>query len=481
MRKLVQLPVSQGNMLLRWHLQVQQLNAAVPVQYYTTTRRGQQVQIPYQPKAVTANVKATGERLIKDYIAFCEGLFTKVGVNAFLDSEGNRQLPSLFTTSVDIGSRRSLSDRQAREHVRKLQKVGLVSFYKWHGSRAKYEIKIDENVLFGPHQASFWELLGITQKSVDNPVSQTAVPQFSPAQTELSSAYQVTVTYSIPETETYKCGNQHGDEKKRCFFSKHGDKHGDPERPQQGQLTERQASAPQAGRHGEGAPGGARAVDKSVGNVPGAGARLKAKLTGTKKPQPDLTAQRRAIMIDSCVRSFWAYARQKLYTSRRWADAEERFILNSIYKGVYGCFGALWTDREWDNYQKTLYRRIDMVAAYYQRRTDKWIPEPYARYQAGTGYFDAENRRGFANTLTWLQENQRHYRQSYVAQQVTRAIKYLQQHPLGRAPKRLQQKSYIEAFLYLEARMKAYGEGPLRRFYELTVATGVAIRPGNHL
>jgi hypothetical protein len=35
-----------------------------------------------------------------------------------------------------------------------------------------------------------------------------------------------------------------------------------------------------------------------------------------------------------------------------------------------------------------------------------WAPEPYAEVVAGRGYFDAENRKGFAGTAAWLRAEQ---------------------------------------------------------------------------
>ena len=463
-------------MLLRWHKQVQQLNQAVPVQYYSATRRGRPVQIPWQPKEISANVKATGERLIKDYVTYCEGLFIRAGKAAFLDPAGNPQLPPLFTNSVRIGERRSLSDRQARDHVRKLQQVGLVSYYKWHGSRSDYEIRINEQVLFGPKQAEFWELVGIAPLPVDSAGSQMEIPQFAESSTELSSAYQVTVTYRDKETETYKRGNVHSDRQNRNLMSEHSDNDSDTERPQQGQLPESQARPADSAGNGDKGPGGARAVENAVDNPNGAGARLKAKLTGTRRPRPSMSDQKRREMREGYVRSFWAYAGQVLYTARRWSAQEERLILRSILYGVYGNFQSPLTEKEWDSFQDKLFKRVDLVAAYYQRHPEKWIPEPYAQIKNGTGYFDWENLRGFRATAEWIDENYRHYRQSYVSQRVSLAIRNLRRHRVGRAPKQLQLKTYIEAYRFLESQMTRYGEGALRRFHELAAGIGVDLR-----
>ncbi|MFC5413124.1 hypothetical protein ACFPMF_27635 [Larkinella bovis] len=465
---------NQGASLLRWHILSNQLNEAVPWRTYTATRRGEKVEVPHRPKAITGNVKATGARLIKDQISTINQLARALGEAAFYNEEGDISIPPLLTNSVKLGARRGLSDRQARAHVRKLQKVGLVKRYQWRGTRADFKIWIDEKVLFAHHSPA----QALLRATVDNPVESSKKPlsklqigQIIKASTEDFSAYKVTVTHSNNETETDKCRNvEHGDDQKAVALVEHGDEfHGNPERQPEKPAQTEPAKAPETpqGYHERGGGGPAATT---------AGERLKANLMVPKRPRPivrrERTDEQKKAMMEGYVTSFWLYARQILYPSRTFQEYENRTVINAIRAGVYRDFSYQLTEKQWDQFQAQLYRRVDLAAGFYSRHPDKWVPDPYARFREGTGYFDWENLRGFRATDAWLQDNQRKYRRNYTMGRISWAIIQLRRHPEGKAQKRLQEKTYIDAYRTLEQMMINYGEAAVDRFRELASTIG---------
>ncbi len=163
-----------------------------------------------------------------------------------------------------------------------------------------------------------------------------------------------------------------------------------------------------------------------------------------------------------------------LYPGQQFAEYEEPLILSAIRTGVYKDFEPVLTEKEWDQYQTELYKQIDLAAGYYNRHKDKWVPAPYAQFRAGTGYFDRENGRGFSQTRRWLKENQRLYKNNYIAQRISLAIRNLQLHRVDKAPQTLQRKTYIEAYRLLETQIGKYGEVAQDRFRLLASTIGTA-------
>jgi hypothetical protein len=257
----------------------------------------------------------------------------------------------------------------------------------------------------------------------------------------------------------------------------HGDEnYGNTERQQPKPLTESQLVPGGTVKLGAGGAG-AGPVDnpKPAGNPFSAGNRAKARLTRgglDALAAANRTPQQHQAILEGYLSSFWRYAKQQLYAGREFADYEESLILSTIQRGVYKNFEPVLTEKEWDQYQTELYAQIDLAASYYARHQGKWVPAPYAQYREGAGYFDRENERGFIQTRAWLKENQRLYKTNYVTQQINLAVRHLQLHRADKAPKALQQKTYIEAFRHLETKIGKYGQVAQDRFRNLVATIG---------
>ncbi|MGM9509517.1 hypothetical protein ACS5NO_17410 [Larkinella sp. GY13] len=448
-----QYSIDQYASLTRWHDLVERINDAQPEKSYVRKLvDGREITIVKKPKAINSNEKATGERIIKDYISYYLRLIKKMGNQALENGP-----PGFYTNSVEIGARRGCSDRTARSHVRKLQKHGLISGYKFHGSKHDFELWISQDILW------------------DSRIREAYKPENRPAETASlgqilkNFPHTVTVTHSNTETETNKCPDvEHGDERKAVGFVEHGDtKQGNTEQQPPKTAHNVPPDAPEAhqGYHEQGGGGPAAQT---------AGNRLKKSLSGQKRAVVRLerTEEQKRVILEGYLSSFWLYAKQILYPGRTFRDFEDESAIRAIRAGVYRNFEYELSEKDWDKLQEYFYRRIDLAAAYYSRHADRWIPDPFARHREGTGYFDWENLRGFRATGAWLEDNLQKYRRNYVQGRISWAILQLRKHRDGKATKRLQAKTYIDAYRTLEETMANYGEAAVDRFRNLASTIG---------
>lgn len=462
------LVICQRSSLTRLHQRVQDANSVVAPKRFKKTINGQEIEYERQAKAITGSVEATMERLIKDYVKDYHRILKTTGPSA-LDAG----MPSLQTCRSTLANRRTISEKTAYNHLRKLREMGLITAYKFRGSRHAFEIWIDPALLFQPERP-YPQPVHNAPEALENQPQKIAslLPQ-----TANFTAYKVTVTHSNVETENKADGNVDSDAQKQ----KHGDKkHGNTERLQPNLPPKWQTSSLGTPCHSDEAPGGAAGavecgqVDNPV-NPRSAGQRAKARLNKTQLEERNemgrTPAQRQAI-LEGYLTSFWGYAKTLLYPAKAFADYEEPLIMNAIRAGVYRNFQPQLTEKEWDAYQSELYRRIELAAGYYERHPDKWVPAPFAQIRPGTGYFDEANQRGFSNTLTWLEENKRNYQKNYTTQQINLAVRHLQLHKIDKAPRAIQLKSYIEAYRYYEHKLARFGPDAVKRFQTLVATIG---------
>lgn len=426
--------IDQTAALRRLHQQVKSLNDAMPVKTFVRTQKsGTAKTIIYRPKRVNGNVKATGEHLIKAYVKEFYKTIATIGDAAFTDG-----LPSLATNGTQIAAWRSFSDRTSRNHIATLRDAGIISDYKFHGSTADFELWINPEILFDYPQLE-------VEKSQISAITSIVLDEI-----DKNFPHKVTVTYSNKEKEIDNVSNQHSDiQKTESEIVMQGNNHGDTEQPEPV----------------EGKTDTVGALSCHSDNQPGGAARR------PKKRYERTEAQKQAI-FEGFLQSFWLYAKQMLYTSRTFQPYQEELALQTIRRSVYRWFEPELTEKEWDDYQKTLYQRIEMVARYYAKHPDKYIPEPFAYGKEGAGYFDWENERGFRATEKWLRDNQQLYRTHYIRQVVSRAIRALQKHRCGTAPVKLQKLTYLEAYRTIERSLERYGDATLERFRNLAITVG---------
>lgn len=429
--------IDQGAALRRLHQNVQELNEAMPVKTFVRTyTSGSTKTIAYRPKRINASTKATAEHLVKAYVKEYYKTISTIGDAAFTDG-----LPSLTTNGVQIAAWRSFSDRTSRNHLATLRDAKIVSDYKFHGSEADFEVWINPEILFD-----------CPQMEADQQKLSTITAQVL-AQSDKNFPHRVTVTYSNKDIEIDNVSNKHSDiQKAESQAVSHGDIHGDTEQqqPDEGKTPTLEANV-------------------TVGHCDNQGGRGTA--ARKRRHQERTDAQKQAI-FEGFLHSFWLYAKQLLYPSRDFQPWQEELALATIRRSVYHHFEPEIAEKEWDNYQKELYQRIEMVSSYYAKHPNKFIPEPYAWGREGAGYFDWENERGFRATAQWLRNSQQLYRMHYTRQVVSRAIRALQKHRCGTAPAKLQKLTYLEAYRTIEQSLQRFGEAVLDRFKALAITVG---------
>ncbi|UHG93352.1 hypothetical protein [Spirosoma oryzicola] len=451
--------ICQTSSLRRVHNRTRALNEAMPAKTFTKVINGQEVEYQRKPKAVTGSVEATLERLVKNYIREHHKLLKTVGQPAF-----DAGLPPLRLSRPQLAMQRTIAEKTAYNHLATLRKLGFITDYKFRGSKHAFEIWIDPTLLFQPERlVDAVTAQPYPQPAVDSSKSSASEPHKIAsilAQTANFTAYKASSNQRTKETEINKadeCG-QGNDQ-----IQQGNENQGNTERPapnhgQNGRQTEQLPFGNQA-------LGGRPDVAR-----PGLGQRLKARMTKADldaQAEANRTPDQRQAILHGYVRSFWRYAQQKLYAAKTFTENEERLTLNAIWKGVYNCADNDLTEKQWDAYQAALYQRIDIAAGYYSRNPDKWVPAPYAQLRPGTGYFDQENQRGFIQTDTWYQANKAQQIKLRVTQAINLAIRHLQLHRVGKAPKAIQQKNYIEAYRHLEAKVQKLGPDAHTRFLQI--------------
>jgi hypothetical protein len=390
-------------------------------------------------KAISPSLRKTGISLIGLFVGNMHRQHKRLGEAAFEQGP-----PAFFATRPQLADLWGCSERTAYDHLEKLKEVGLIDKRAFRGSRAAFSIILSSDILYGK----------AVENTVEKPILNINPHLLQPENDQNLPHSNVTVTHRNKETEIVK-GSGEVDYTATVDGDTHdgNKKHGNTERQQPTSI---------------GQPTRNPAVTVTIG---GAGRRGAAHVDNRRRSADQLEA-----IFAGYVSSFWGYAKQILYPGRDFAAVEEQAALREIREGVYRSFRADLTEKEWDGYQTELFRRIEMAGEYFARHEDKYCPDPFSRLRPGAGYFCYENQRGFRVTDDWLAANMKIRRTAYVNQRLSLAIRHLQQHRDGRAPKMLQRKSYLEAYRYLENQVKRYGEGPHARFLAAAAAISTKVQ-----
>ncbi|OZI08216.1 hypothetical protein BWI93_10135 [Siphonobacter sp. BAB-5385] len=428
----------------RWKTTADSLNAQQPKEEIIQTFKDGRTRVRVlQSKAVSGSVRNTGRNLISHYIGHLHRTHRALGDKAFEGGE-----PGLLTNRVELAKLWGCSERTAYAHLEKLREAGLIESRRFRGTRADFEIYLSTEILFGRKEG---------EKRVESPVFQmptAATPTQILQNLPLNNA---SINQGNIETEIIKGSGKVENRATNQGNTLQGNNN-------QGN-TERQQPPLKP----------ATTSQLIVTVTKGAGGTAAGSVDNSRPGKGQRTAAQRQAIFEGYLTSFWIYAKQLLYSGRNFSKIEENQALQEIAQGVYRNFNVDFTEKEWDEYQTELFKRLELAAGYYQRHADRYPPDPYSKFRPGTGYFCQENERGFRNTDNWLAANRTAYRTAYVTQRLSLAIRHLQQHPQGRAPKRLQAKTYLEAFRYLEDQMKKYGQNIHEKF--LAAASAVSQAP----
>ncbi|MVN77726.1 hypothetical protein GO988_15440 [Hymenobacter sp. HMF4947] len=415
------------------------LRAQMPLVVRTRTVRGKTEQYLVRPKALSDGAQATARVLLVWAIDAVEQL-RRVPLLLEPATDARPTPPPVATNNEQLAAFRQVSSRAIRDHLRELQKIGFIARKVFRGTKANFEVYLNAEFV--------WKTANKTSNSPFKPKNAQAAPA-APAP---ASATNLPLIVSLEKQDN-----------KEIEIAQ-VDKLVTPEATGgAGALTGN--TGPQAGAKPAPTPPVAPRQATKAGQ--GGRAAPLAPAGGTAAAA-QLQAERLALTAQA-----WHYAWKRLYPSCAFDETEQQKAMRAIWYGVYRGFGPVLTPEQWQRYHDQVLQRIDLAAAYFQRYPNKFAPSPFAEFVTGSGYFDAENSRGFVGTEAWLARQEANQRQRNITRALLTARRALKAHRLGLAPKRTQVLSSLQLFRYHEAKLKAYGPDALQRYYAQVAQPGV--------
>jgi hypothetical protein len=164
------------------------------------------------------------------------------------------------------------------------------------------------------------------------------------------------------------------------------------------------------------------------------------------------------IFLLSLIRQFYHYAIKVLYPQLILSEPEEREILNLIWKSVYGELRWQASERDWLKFQDICYNRVNMVARWLARSSDRWLPKPHI-------YFHPNNERNsFKATMGWHMKQETlkvEIRNQLLLQQINAEW---QQH--GQCKGRFKEKTRLQLFRIQQKRLAHYRDESLQSAFQ---------------
>jgi hypothetical protein len=411
-------------------------------------RAGQAQVVWLTTKPFSTGCKDTGALLIKRALDAVRQLRQV----QFLQDGQEPQIPEgvvIEVNCVELGKKRSLSDRTMRTHITELMSAGLVLAKYFHGWRRNLELVISSTYLFklvqneekvGPNNAALDSISGATEAQKG-----TKLPPIKGS----CSSLNTTLTDQVEKWTS----------------------------------QEKEISAPSKSANA--------APDEATPKWGNQGARGGAAATIAPKAAPEaITPQlqpegEKAAFLATFSAELFNKAWQLLYPRQRFTAEQIERSQAAIAAGVYRHLDtSLLTMRQWQQYHVGCLERVRLAAKWFARHTDKTISWPYALYTNGLGYFDAENVNGFIRTEQWFIENEVKRHQRRVKDALASAetefsqFKQLQRGLKITAPKRVKQFSAWELYRWHENRVKQFGgQAALQKFYQLVGSSQATTQP----
>ncbi len=356
-------------------------------------------------KLVSNGAKQTGDILLGMVYRAAQRLVgtPRLWSSVVMTDTGVAELPPIHTNSVELGEKRDVTDRTIRTHLGELKRCGFISRYQYRGTNARYVVWINPNFVWeAPQQplkaekTSLPEAAFLTGKGKNLPHTEILESLEAP-KCDITGVDKLVIPSRATATEqnwnplSGSAGPQPG-----CQPGTEGQKSG-------------------AGAAGE----ARRAKFYQEAHARGTGAR---------------EAEKRSIE-----QAFWSYAKATVYKKVIFNEAAEAKAVAAIRAGVFHDF-ANGEPVQWREWLKPLLRRLELAADWLARNPGRWAPEPYAEVVAGRGYFDADNKRGFAGTEPWLKKEQAKVKEGGLQRALDEALTELAQRKAldAGAPKRYQ-------------------------------------------
>jgi hypothetical protein len=416
---LLPLPYTQRSAFGKFAAYLKKLQAELPTQLRTRTIKGQSQHYLVRPKAISDGAQATARLLLVWGIDAVEQLRrVPLLLEEATDADPtHRTPPPVATNSEALARARNVSSRAIRDHLQELLKIGFIVRKVGHGWQANYELYLAPEFVW-KKEAQLAQNGPKKRPYAPSPASApaTKVPPFVSLEKQDKVEIEIAPVEKLvlPPPPGVLTGNT-----------------GPQAHPKP--APTRPATSPQA--------------TKSSSGGAGAPAELQAERLGW-------------------VTQAWHYAWKRLYPTRRFDEAEQQKALEAMWYGTYHGFGKRLSPVEWQRYHDQVLQRIDLAAAYFARHDNKFAPSPFAEFVQGSGYFDAENARGFSGTEAWLARQEANNRQRNISRALLKARQQLKAHRLGLAPKRTQALTNVQLFRYHETKIRAFGPDALQRYYD---------------
>lgn len=411
-----------------------------PVSFTRETASGPRT-ITRQRKAISDGAQTTGKSIIHLYASRLK-MLSRTMPEDILSVEP----PSLPVNNAKLsGYRQNVSDRTIRTHIRILKDIGLISAYKFHGTKNNFEIWLNTSIIFGPDfviSSAPTPVFATPDSTVNFPARQEPPPPDNRKNFPLKHTIE---TNRNSKTSTYKAEKPlpYGEQDMATTPSGLETSQNDSLNAEDGNK-EKGAAAPAD-------------VDNFVQNR-------------WISPEASPTFNNLDPYFYRAVRTFWIYAIQSLWPDRRFSELEYSKAAESITTGFYLPFLRKKPGKiQFDQFQEELLKAVDVARRYYENHPEHHPGDPYSGNFGATGYFDAENPRGFQVAINWRFKNKAGNEESYGHRLIKTALRHLQNHASGKIPKHLQDKTYLQLFEFYSMKMQRF-EPELRAIFYRRVA-----------
>lgn len=406
---------------------------------------GKQVTQTYQrrKKAISDGAQNTGKAIIQSFAWQFKRLVKT------LPPDMLEEQPSLKTNNVKMAKfRGGLSDRTIRNHIRELKAIGAITGYKFHGSKADFELWINTEVLFGTQEMP--QIVGKTTEETYEK-SQTQKPVFEPPNGT-----------NFPHRHASSIGNTIVTESKA---TKKVENHSTIRRQEYGNKL----SAGQSGGLSDILAGSIVTQEGGGGRLVTVDNRFRSYLANRESwitPGVHRDYDRLPRTYQHAVGHFWNYARKMLWPTKVFMPLEELSAMDSITAGVYQrIFATNPSESALNQFHKQQLKAIDKAAAYYQKSQNQYPGDPYSKFKPGCGYFDQENPQGFKVAQRWAEKDAAAAHERYGEKVLNDAIRHLKNHNSGKIPQNLKHLTLMQLFRHYETRIKKNFSGEVLSDY----------------
>jgi hypothetical protein len=364
--------IDNSEVFLRFMKAYRAHNAQCPS--YTTSRTckttGRVTEFCRQRGVISESVKTTFYIILRKYVE--SYVAAAASMSAGLHSDASP--PPLYTNSVFLSIECDCSDRTIRNHLRQLRNLGVVRT-KFRGRKHDYELWISPEFLYGGEGEAMKQSADFGRKN-----------DFSSLNSKIFPVNNI-------HREVFEKEKGSAD-----MFINHGESNDGERGRTENSLLGSEEPVEQTERE---QTGGAGAPTRELLRATATELRLK---NAERALEGRLLKGPRGLdpRLFNLIWEFWLYAWKVVYPGKSFTKEQQEKALVAIMKGVYNNFEDKRTEREWIDFQVFQFSKLDKAHKYYDHHPEQWAPDPYSVAVAGKGYFDRENKHGFAVIEGWI-------------------------------------------------------------------------------